>query len=91
MPRFFVYILEAKDGSYYVGYTTDLKRRMVAHKSGKGAKFTRAFGFKKLLYSESHPSKSAALKREAALKKLTRQEKKALAQPAQKRRKKDRG
>lgn len=51
---------------------------MQQHKTGKGAKFTRAFGFKKLLYSENHPTKSAALKREAALKTLSRSEKKIL-------------
>jgi putative endonuclease len=78
MPTHFVYILQSRDGRYYIGYTTDLKRRMAAHKNGTGAKFTRAFGFKKLLYSEKHPSKSAALKREAALKKLSRFEKHAL-------------
>lgn len=78
MSAHFVYILQSNDGKYYTGYTTDLDRRMAAHKSGKGAKFTRAFGFKKLLYHESHPSKSAALKREAQLKKLSRVEKKTL-------------
>ncbi len=78
MTQHFIYILQSRDGRYYVGYTTDLERRMQQHKTGKGAKFTRAFGFKKLLYSENHPSKSAALKREALLKKLTRVEKREI-------------
>lgn len=78
MIQHFVYILQSRDGRYYVGYTTDLERRMQQHKAGKGAKFTRAFGFKKLLYHEVHPSKSAALKREAALKALSRSEKKTI-------------
>ncbi len=82
MSPHFVYILQSNDGKYYTGYTTDLARRMAAHKSGKGAKFTRAFGFKKLLYHETHPTKSAALKREAELKKLTRIEKSALIKRA---------
>lgn len=78
MPTHFVYILQSRDGRYYVGYTTDLQRRMQQHKTGKGAKFTRAFGFRKLLYSEKHPTKSVALKREAVLKTLSRSEKKIL-------------
>lgn len=82
MATHFVYILQSGDGKYYTGYTTDLNRRMEAHKSGKGAKFTRAFGFRKLLYHEVHPTRSAALKREAQLKKLSRSEKCALVKSA---------
>lgn len=82
MVTHFVYILQSADGKYYAGYTTDLNRRMEAHKSGKGAKFTRAFGFRKLLYHEVHPTKSAALKREAQLKKLSRSEKHTLIKSA---------
>lgn len=74
----FVYILEAQNGNYYIGYTTNLEKRMKAHSEGKGAKFTRAFGFKKLLYSEKYRSKSKAMRREAELKKLTRKEKETL-------------
>lgn len=74
----YVYILQASDGRFYTGYTTDLKRRMNEHKNRKGAKFTRAFGFKKLLYHETCLTKSKALKREAKLKCLVRSEKKAL-------------
>lgn len=80
MPHF-IYILESKDGRYYTGYTTDLKRRMDKHKKGTGAKFTRGFGFKKLLYHETHSTKSLALKREAEIKGMTRQGKKALILP----------
>lgn len=78
MPKHFVYILESSDGRYYTGYTTDLKRRMEQHKKGCGAKFTRGFGFRKLLYREAFLSKSKALKREAAIKKMPRAGKKAL-------------
>lgn len=78
MTTHFVYILQSSDGKFYIGYTTDIQRRMAAHKSGKGAKFTRGFGFKKLLYHEAHPTKSAALRREATLKKWSRAEKKIL-------------
>ena len=76
--KHFVYILESKDKKYYTGYTIDLERRMDQHKTGKGAKFTRGFGFKKLLYYETYPTKSRALKREAELKKWSRSEKKLL-------------
>ncbi len=74
----FVYILQSRDGRYYTGYTTDLERRFKAHQSGKGAKFTRAFGAKKIIYHEVFPDKSSALKREAQIKALTRQQKENL-------------
>lgn len=74
----FIYILQSKDGRYYTGYTTDLKRRFKEHQAGVGAKFTRAFGAKKILYHEEYQTKSAALKREAEIKNLTRAEKKNL-------------
>lgn len=67
-PKYYVYILESQNGKYYVGYTSDLERRMKKHQSGKGSKFVRGFGFSKLLYHEEYPTKSEALKREAELK-----------------------
>lgn len=82
LTHHFVYILQSLDGKYYVGYTTDINRRMEQHRTGKGAKFTRGFGFRKLLYHESLPSKSGALKREAELKGWTHAEKKALCRGA---------
>lgn len=77
MPHF-VYILESQDGRYYTGYTTDVARRLETHRSGKGAKFTRAFGAAKILYQEECGTKSEALKREAAIKNLSRAEKQKL-------------
>ncbi len=77
MPHY-VYILESSDGKYYTGYTTDLNRRMRQHQDGTGAKFTRGFGFKRLLYHETCSTKSKALKREARLKGLTHTQKEAL-------------
>jgi len=76
--KYFVYILQSADGKYYTGYTTDLERRMEQHQSGKGSKFTRGFGFDKLLYHEEYRTKSQAMKREAELKKWTRAEKQTL-------------
>ncbi len=74
----FIYILQSNDGRYYTGYTTDLERRLKEHKVGEGAKFTRSFGAKKILYHESFKDKSSALKREAEIKRLSRDEKEIL-------------
>ena len=75
---FHVYILQSKNGKYYTGYTTDLDRRMKQHRTGKGAKFIRGFGFGKLLYQEKYQTKSSALKREAEIKGWSRAQKEAL-------------
>jgi predicted GIY-YIG superfamily endonuclease len=75
----FVYLLRCGDGSLYCGITDDILRRLEAHRSGKGAKYTRGRGPLELVYTEECESYSAALKREAAIKKLKRQEKLRLA------------
>jgi predicted GIY-YIG superfamily endonuclease len=75
----FVYLLRCGDGSLYCGMTDDVLRRLEAHRSGKGAKYTRGRGPLELVYTEECESYSAALKREAAIKKLKRQEKLRLA------------
>lgn len=81
MPHY-VYIVEAADGRLYVGYTTDLERRMTQHRSGAGSKFLRGFGFGQLRYHETYRTKSRALRREAELKQWPRSEKLALLQRA---------
>lgn len=81
---YFVYLLRCRDGTLYCGSTNNLERRVKAHNSGKGAKYTRARRPVSLVYSEELPSKSEALRREAALKKLTRQQKLALIESAEK-------
>lgn len=73
-----VYILECGDGTLYTGITDDLERRLKAHAEGKGAKYTRGRGPLTLRYQEQQPDKSAALKREAALKRLRKSEKLAI-------------
>ena len=75
----FVYLLRCGDGSLYCGITDDVLRRLEAHAAGKGAKYTRGRGPLELVYTEACESHSDALKREAAIKKLKRQEKLALA------------
>ena len=70
MPVCYAYMVRCSGGALYTGWTTDLARRLAAHQSGKGAKYTRAFGAASLAWAEALPDKSAALRREAALKKL---------------------
>ena len=74
----FVYILECGDGSLYTGWTTDVEERVKMHNSGSGAKYTRSRLPVKLVYFEEVDGRSAALKREAAIKKLTREKKQLL-------------
>lgn len=77
-----VYLLRCPDGSLYGGWTNDLARRLRAHRTGRGgAKYTKAHGGPavQLAYAERCDGKSAALRREAALKKLPKREKEALA------------
>jgi len=74
----FVYMLRCGDGSLYTGYTDDVLRRLAVHQSGKGGRYTRSHLPLELVYQEELPDKSAALRREAAIKGLSRQEKLAL-------------
>lgn len=76
----YLYILRCGDGSLYTGITTDVDRRLEAHRSGHGAKYTRGRGPLTLLYREVCGSHSDALKREPAVKQLSRAEKEALIQ-----------
>ena len=67
----YTYIVRCSDGTLYTGWTTDVERRVRTHNSGKGAKYTRGRLPVKAVYIEFTPDKSSALKREAAIKKLT--------------------
>ncbi len=73
-----IYIIRCRDGSLYTGITTDLARRLAEHQSGKGGHYTRAHGAKSIVYSEPHPDRSSASRREAAIKKLSREGKEKL-------------
>lgn len=72
---YYVYILRCADDTLYTGSTNDLARRVETHNRGRGAKYTRSRLPVKLVYHEELADKSAALRREAEVKKLTRQEK----------------
>lgn len=78
-PAAWAYMVRCGDGSLYSGWTNDLARRLRSHAGGTGARYTRMKGGAKLAYAERCADKSAALRREAALKKLSRGEKEALA------------
>lgn len=78
MKAWILYILRCGDKTLYTGITNDLAKRLQAHRCGKGAKYTRGRGPLRLVYKEEHPHKSAALKRERAVKALSRSAKTAM-------------
>lgn len=80
---FYVYMMRCADGSLYTGYTTDVKRRERMHNTGKGAKYTRSRRPVTLAWYEPCEDKPTALRREAALKKLTHADKLALIENAE--------
>lgn len=71
----YMYVVECCDGTYYTGYTTDVKKRIAVHNSGKGAKYTRARLPVKLIYVEGFDSKEEAMSAEALFKRKTRLQK----------------
>ncbi len=75
MPAAFVYLMRCRDGSLYCGWTTDPKAREATHNSGRGAAYTRSRRPVRLVYLERLRDRSAALKREWAIKQLPRQAK----------------
>lgn len=71
----YIYILKCSDNSLYTGWTNNLEHRIQDHNSGKGAKFTKGRGPVELVYSESFKTKEEAMKREYAIKKMSRSQK----------------
>lgn len=80
----YVYILRCGDGTLYTGTTDDVARRLAAHRAGKGAKYTRGRAPLELEYTEPCENHSAALRREYAIKRLSREEKLRLIASASK-------
>ena len=76
--KWFVYILRTNKNTLYTGITIDLEKRLKSHKEGKGAKYMRNFAEFELVYKEVALTRSEALKREARIKKLTKQQKEAM-------------
>jgi len=75
-------MLRCRDGSLYTGITNDLRKRLLRHESGRGSAYTRARLPVRLVYRESQADRPAALRREAALRRLSRAEKLALVRGA---------
>ena len=76
--NFYCYILECADGSFYTGWTTDPERRQRQHNHGAGARYTRTRRPVRLVYVETQPDRSSAMRRERSLKSLKRNQKKNL-------------
>ena len=74
----YTYILRCADGTLYTGWTNDLQKRIAAHNAGTGGKYTRSRRPVTLVYYETFPTKEEAMRREYAIKQLSREEKEAL-------------
>ena len=74
----YTYMLKCSDGTLYTGWTNDLEKRVEAHNSGKGAKYTKARRPVELAYYKEFETKEQAMKREYAIKQLGRKEKQKL-------------
>src|SRR6476660_7391598 len=76
--KWIVYVVSCRDRSLYTGITTDLERRLRQHNSGVASRYTRSRLPVKLAHQEPHPNQSSALKREWAIKKMSKPEKVAM-------------
>jgi putative endonuclease len=83
----YCYIVECADGTFYTGWTTDPERRVAQHNKGVGAKYTSMRRPVKLVYVETYPNRTEAMKRELAIKKMRRAQKSKLIEGWKKRRK----
>ena len=78
MKKYYVYIILTKDNTLYCGYTDDVEKRFEAHKSGHGAKYTKAHKPEKIVYTKEFDSKQEAMKEEYRIKHLSKTEKEDL-------------
>jgi pyrroline-5-carboxylate reductase len=78
VATWYVYLLRCGDGTLYAGATNDMEARLAAHRSGKGARYTRGRGPLAVVHCESHPDRAAALRREREIKRMRRAVKLAL-------------
>jgi putative endonuclease len=77
MP-YYVYVLLCEDGTFYTGYTKDIKSRLEQHKKGIGAKYTRSHKTSKLVYLEQFISRAEAMRREQEIKTYSKARKEEL-------------
>lgn len=80
----YTYMVRCADGTLYTGWTTDVERRVKCHNDGKGAKYTRPRLPVELVYFEVFETKEDAMRREAAIKKLSKERKELLVAKWQK-------
>jgi putative endonuclease len=78
VSKCYCYIVECADGTYYTGWAVDPEKRAAVHNKGRGAKYTRMRLPVKLVYVEEQPDRTTAMKRERAIKKMTRLQKQKL-------------
>jgi putative endonuclease len=76
--KYWVYIFQCRDGTYYTGYTNNLDSRIALHNSGKGAKYLRAKLPVKLVYAKEYRYYKNVLRRERSIKKMTRKQKEVI-------------
>jgi putative endonuclease len=79
--EWFCYLLQCADATFYTGITNNLEKRLTAHNQGTASKYTRGRLPVVMIYSEHHPDRSTASKREAQIKRLHRTKKIALITP----------
>jgi putative endonuclease len=77
---YYCYILKCADGTLYTGWTTNPARRLEEHNAGRGSRYTRSRLPAELVYIEKQPDRSAAMRRESAIKRLSHAKKNALAE-----------
>jgi putative endonuclease len=73
--RYYCYILQCADGTFYTGWTVDVARRVKAHNAGRGARYTRTRRPVRLVYSEELPTLAEAMRRERIIKQYPRAKK----------------
>jgi len=78
VTKCYCYIVECADETYYTGWAIDPEKRVQVHNKGRGAKYTRTRRPVKLVYVEEQPDRVTAMKRERAIKKMTREKKQKL-------------
>jgi predicted GIY-YIG superfamily endonuclease len=81
--RWFVYLIRCADGSLYTGITKDVSRRCEQHQAGTASRYTRSRLPVEVVYQEAHVGRSLALRREAAIKSLSRRQKMSLIRLAE--------
>jgi putative endonuclease len=77
---YYCYMVECADGSFYTGWTTEPTRRVKQHNAGRGARYTRLHRPVRLVYLEEQPDRTAAMRREIAIKSLSHDKKAKMAQ-----------